>query len=82
MFSNPSWKVIVSASRGQYLKPDSVESGFFLRVSHRATAPLTALLTTIMMIAMITNSCAMLQSKKSPRPGTSDRRVRKKLIQK
>jgi hypothetical protein len=26
---NPSWKVIVSASRGQYLKPDSKESGFF-----------------------------------------------------
>jgi hypothetical protein len=27
--SNPSWKVIVSASRGQYLKPGSLESGFF-----------------------------------------------------
>jgi len=29
-FSNPSWKVIVSASRGQYLKPGSIEPGFFL----------------------------------------------------
>jgi hypothetical protein len=29
--SNPSWKVIVSASRGQYLKPGSFEPGFFLR---------------------------------------------------
>jgi hypothetical protein len=28
--SNPSWKVIVSASRGQYLKPGSYEPGFFL----------------------------------------------------
>ena len=27
--SNPSWKVIVSASRGQYLKPGSHEPGFF-----------------------------------------------------
>src|SRR5882672_10952697 len=27
--SNPSWKVIVSASRGQYLKPGSYEPGFF-----------------------------------------------------
>jgi hypothetical protein len=27
--SNPSWKVIVSASRGQYLKPGSIEPGFF-----------------------------------------------------
>jgi hypothetical protein len=27
--SNPSWKVIVSASRGQYLKPGSFEPGFF-----------------------------------------------------
>jgi len=25
-----SWKVIVSASHGQYLKPGSVEPGFFL----------------------------------------------------
>jgi hypothetical protein len=30
-FSNPSWKVIVSASRGQYLKPGSHGPGFFLR---------------------------------------------------
>jgi len=30
-FSNPSWKVIVSASRGQYLKPGSFEPGFFSR---------------------------------------------------
>jgi hypothetical protein len=29
--SNPSWKVIVSASRGQYLKPGSFEPGFFCR---------------------------------------------------
>jgi hypothetical protein len=29
VFSNPSWKVIVSASRGQYLKPGSSEPGFF-----------------------------------------------------
>src|SRR5215471_12958674 len=28
-FSNPSWKVIVSASIGQYLKPGSLEPGFF-----------------------------------------------------
>ena len=28
--SNPSWKVIVSASRGQYLKPGPLEPGFFL----------------------------------------------------
>jgi hypothetical protein len=28
--SNPSWKVIVSASRGQYLKPGSLGPGFFL----------------------------------------------------
>src|ERR1700712_2065637 len=27
--SYPSWKVIVSASRGQYLKPGSYEPGFF-----------------------------------------------------
>src|SRR6266852_50808 len=27
--SNPSWKVIVSASHGQYLKPGSDEPGFF-----------------------------------------------------
>src|SRR5207248_10540917 len=27
--SNPSWKVIVSASRGQYLKPGAFEPGFF-----------------------------------------------------
>src|SRR3979411_2694229 len=27
--SYPSWKVIVSASRGQYLKPGSQEPGFF-----------------------------------------------------
>jgi hypothetical protein len=31
-FSNPSWKVIVSASRGQCLKPGSFEPGFFLRL--------------------------------------------------
>jgi hypothetical protein len=30
-FSNPSWKVIVSASRGQYLKPGSFGPGFFFR---------------------------------------------------
>jgi hypothetical protein len=29
VLSNPSWKVIVSASRGQYLKPGSCEPGFF-----------------------------------------------------
>jgi hypothetical protein len=29
--SYPSWKVIVSASGGQYLKPGSLEPGFFLR---------------------------------------------------
>jgi hypothetical protein len=29
MFSNPSWKVIVSASRGQYLKPGSSSPAFF-----------------------------------------------------
>jgi hypothetical protein len=29
VFSNPSWKVIVSASRGQYLKPGFYEPGFF-----------------------------------------------------
>jgi len=29
VFSYPSWKVIVSASRGQYLKPGSHEPGFF-----------------------------------------------------
>jgi hypothetical protein len=29
--SNPSWKVIVSASRGQYLKPGSLSPAFFLR---------------------------------------------------
>src|SRR4030088_3075187 len=28
--SYPSWKVIVSASRGQYLKPGSLEPRFFL----------------------------------------------------
>jgi hypothetical protein len=27
--SYPSWKVIVSASGGQYLKPGSLEPGFF-----------------------------------------------------
>jgi hypothetical protein len=27
--SYPSWKVIVSASGGQYLKPGSIEPGFF-----------------------------------------------------
>jgi hypothetical protein len=31
MLGNPSWKVIVSASHGQYLKPGSLESGFFLQ---------------------------------------------------
>jgi len=29
-FSNPSWKVIVSASRGQYLKPGPLGPAFFL----------------------------------------------------
>jgi hypothetical protein len=33
-FSNPSWKVIVSASRGQYLKPGSFEPGFFYGKLH------------------------------------------------
>jgi hypothetical protein len=33
-FSNPSWKVIVSASRGQYLKPGSCEPGFFSSQTH------------------------------------------------
>jgi hypothetical protein len=38
-FSNPSWKVIVSASRGQYLKPGSFEPGFFsVRLSFTATS--------------------------------------------
>ncbi|MBN9003632.1 MAG: hypothetical protein J0H75_16790, partial [Rhizobiales bacterium] len=30
-FSYPSWKVIVSASRVQYLKPGSSSPAFFLR---------------------------------------------------
>ena len=39
-FSNPSWKVIVSASRGQYLKPGSIEPGFFLRLRRcRSVSP-------------------------------------------
>jgi hypothetical protein len=29
VFGYPSWKVIVSAQRGQYLKPGSDEPGFF-----------------------------------------------------
>src|ERR1035437_10037591 len=41
--SNPSWKVIVSASRGQYLKPGSLEPGFFLvRNSCPATTTVSA----------------------------------------
>jgi hypothetical protein len=32
LFGYPSWKVIVSAQRGQYLKPGSREPGFFLSV--------------------------------------------------
>ena len=32
--SYPSWKVIVSASRGQYLKPGSYEPGFFSAELH------------------------------------------------
>jgi hypothetical protein len=35
MLSNPSSKVIVSASRGQYLKPGSFELGFFLSKHQR-----------------------------------------------
>src|SRR4030088_2961676 len=34
--SYPSWKVIVSASRGQYLKPGSIEPGFFLQRMRQA----------------------------------------------
>src|SRR4051794_22652173 len=48
--SDPSWKVIVSASHGQYLKPGSFEPGFFLWVfvaaqcadRHSENAPLGA----------------------------------------
>jgi hypothetical protein len=29
VFGYPSWKVIVSAQRGQYLEPGSSEPGFF-----------------------------------------------------
>ena len=32
VLSNPSWKVIVSASRGQYLKPGSASPAFFRAV--------------------------------------------------
>jgi hypothetical protein len=35
--SYPSWKVIVSASGGQYLKPGSHEPGFFSQISFFAS---------------------------------------------
>src|ERR1035437_7650412 len=41
--SNPSWKVIVSASRGEYLEPGSLEPGFFwVRNSCPATTAVIA----------------------------------------
>src|SRR5258707_14916759 len=36
--SYPSWKVIVSASHGQYLKPGSYEPGFFFASIRRSVA--------------------------------------------
>jgi hypothetical protein len=36
MFGYPSWKVIVSAQRGQYSKPGSREPGFFFVLTSKA----------------------------------------------
>src|SRR5882724_6147664 len=88
--SNPSWKVIVSASRGQYLKPGSHEPGFFsstwLPGSDDAglfMRPASARFPAVDRISvahhhppMITIPCTVTLSKKAPLPGASDRRAR------
>jgi hypothetical protein len=73
--SNPSWKVIVSASRGQYLKPGSIEPGFF-SLHHQKPSAVDSSISALHHSRMVTNSCRNMQSKKAPHPGSSDRRAR------
>src|SRR5882672_3332868 len=84
--SNPSWKVIVSASRGQYLRPGSFEPGFFLRrrAFFAATqrhalcrhSDVDRLGVANHHCQMIANMCIAAPSKKAPLAGTGDRRAR------
>jgi hypothetical protein len=79
-FSNPSWKVIVSASRGQYLKPGSFEPGFFSQPVVCTCRDMVRIVDSAAAndhhVLMVTNPCALLQSKKGSQPGTSDRHAR------
>jgi hypothetical protein len=66
--------VIVSASRGQYLEPGSLEPGFFLQSVQRLrrTSSVDSLNLTDHHLPMITISCIAALSKKVPHPGTGD----------
>src|ERR1700758_731433 len=74
--SNPSWKVIVSASRGQYLKPGSPGPGFFSFQRRAEMAVVDSCIHSPHHSPMLTVSCTDMQSKKAPRSGSSDRRTR------
>src|SRR2546423_12599662 len=78
--SNPSWKVIVSASRGQCLEPGSSEPGFlFWRKPFTSPAPARSLDSFIPPnhhLQMTVSLCRIALSKKAPLPGSGDRRAR------
>src|ERR1700722_4363201 len=89
VLSYPSWKVIVSASRGQYLKPGSHEPGFFswgpcFRArtgsafwdGRGAARGIDRISAGHHHSLMITIPCILLSSKKALLPGASDRRAR------
>src|SRR4051812_5350145 len=77
--SNPSWKVIVSASRGQCLEPGSSEPGFLFlarKLSPHLLHRLTASSGPTIIFQMIVSLCITALSKKAPLPGSGDRRER------
>jgi hypothetical protein len=72
--------VIVSASRGQYLKPDSKESGFFSVIFRMACDALRCAAIVVQVqrrrSSSITNLCVAAPSKKAPLLRTADRCAR------
>jgi hypothetical protein len=83
MFGYPSWKVIVSAQRGQYLEPGSSEPGFFsMRIftkkhfhDEKDAVRLTVEPSHRIIAPMITNACTTAV-KKASLSGASDWRAR------
>src|SRR5215471_4507265 len=76
-FSNPSWKVIVSASHGHYFAPGSLEPGVFSSTRRlKDDGVVDRSHNRGHYFPMITLLCTAASLKKDPPPGTSGRRAR------